>query len=50
MEVETKPKTLIDYIQCIEGWQMKLWDKAYIGVFKGVGAFKSLILSKSLGA
>jgi len=43
MEVDQEFELLIDYIK---GWWIKLWDHAYIRVFKGVDAFKKLDLFK----
>ena len=37
MTVPGEPLKLQEYI---ESWRMKLWDRAYTGVFKGAEAFK----------
>jgi len=37
MTVPGEPLSLMEYI---ESWRMKLWDKAYTGVFKESDAFK----------
>lgn len=37
MEVVAEPESLRDYM---EGWRMKLWEHAYVGIFKGADAFK----------
>ena len=37
MTMPGKPLEIQEYI---ESWRMKLWDRAYTGVFKGAEAFK----------
>jgi len=37
MSLPSELETLKEYV---EGWRMKLWDIAYMSVFKGVDAFK----------
>ena len=37
MDTSAEPRTLQEYL---EDWRMKLWDTAYIGIFKGADAFK----------
>jgi len=45
MQVSGEPELLLAYIDC---WRMKLWDHAYVGVFKGADAFKKLDLFRDL--
>jgi hypothetical protein len=37
MDVTTEPKTILQFI---ESWRIKLWDKAFLTVFKGADHFK----------
>jgi len=46
MNVPREPQSLMEYI---ETWRMKLWDKAYTGVFKGSDAFKKSTLLQRTG-
>ena len=43
MDVPAEPRTLSQFI---ESWRVKLWDKAFVNVFKGVEAFKKSIAFK----
>jgi hypothetical protein len=37
MDIPTEPKTISQFI---ESWRVKLWDKAFLMVFKGTDHFK----------
>jgi hypothetical protein len=43
MDVPSEPRTLPQFI---ESWRVKLWDKAFLNVFKGTDHFKKSIAFK----
>ena len=43
MDVQAEPKTLSQFI---EYWRVKIWDKAFVNVFKRAEAFKKSIAFK----
>ena len=43
MDVPAEPRTLSQFI---EYWRVKIWDKAFVNVFKGAEAFKKSIAFK----